>query len=48
LPEFPVSQQDWDGMLNDFDLGLGAESAREMMTSYFEPFMSGKYNNINY
>jgi hypothetical protein len=48
LPEFPVSQQDWDGMLNDFDLGLGAESAREMMTSYFEPFMSGNYNNINY
>lgn len=38
--DFPVSQRDWDGMLNDFDLGLGAESAREM-TAYFEPFMSG-------
>lgn len=40
VPDFPMSQQDWDGMLNEFDLGLGVESAREM-TSYFEPFMSG-------
>lgn len=40
LQDFPMLQQDWDGMLNEFDLGLGAESARDM-TSYFEPFMSG-------
>ena len=46
LPDFPVSQQDWDGMLDDFDLGLGAESAREM-TSYFEPFMTGNQNAFN-
>lgn len=38
--DFPMSQSDWDGMLNEFDLGLGVESAREM-TSYFEPFLSG-------
>lgn len=39
MPDFPMSQSDWDGMLNDFDLGLGVESAREM-TSYFEPFLN--------
>lgn len=38
--DFIMSQSDWDGMLNEFDLGLGVESAREM-TSYFEPFLSG-------
>jgi hypothetical protein len=42
LPDFPMSQSDWDGMLNDFDLGLGVDNAREM-TSYFEPFL----NNAN-
>ncbi|ETN36903.1 uncharacterized protein HMPREF1541_07890 [Cyphellophora europaea CBS 101466] len=45
MPDFPMSQSDWDGMLNEFDLGLGVESAREM-TSYFEPFLSGN-NNFN-
>ena len=39
LPDFPMSQSDWDGMLNEFDLGLGVENAREM-TSYFEPFLN--------
>jgi hypothetical protein len=43
LPDFPMSQSDWDSMLNDFDLGLGAESAREM-TSYFEPFLNNSNN----
>lgn len=38
--DFPMSMSDWDGMLNEFDLGLGVENAREM-TSYFEPFLSG-------
>lgn len=40
MPDFPMSQSDWDGMLNDFDLGLGVEDAREM-TSYLEPFLTG-------
>lgn len=40
LRDFPMSMSDWDGMLNEFDLGLGVESAREM-ASYFEPFISG-------
>jgi hypothetical protein len=39
LPDFPMTQEDWDGMLNDWDLGLGAEDARGMK-SYFEPFMN--------
>jgi hypothetical protein len=39
LPDFPMTQEDWDGMLNDWDLGVGAEDARGMK-SYFEPFMN--------
>lgn len=40
LQDFPLSQQDWDGMLDEWDLGLGAESAREM-SSFFESYLSG-------
>lgn len=40
LPDFPLSQQDWNGMLDDWDLGLGAENAREM-SMYFEQYLSG-------
>ena len=28
LPDFSLSQQDWDLMLDDWNLGLGAEDAR--------------------
>jgi hypothetical protein len=35
LPDLPLSQQAWDGMFDEWDLGLGAENAREM-SSYFE------------
>ncbi|KAI4138576.1 MAG: hypothetical protein LQ341_004599 [Variospora aurantia] len=30
LPEFSMSQQEWDVMLSDWDLGLGTEEARQM------------------
>ncbi|KAL8655066.1 MAG: hypothetical protein Q9210_001127 [Variospora velana] len=30
LPEFSMSQQEWDIMLSDWDLGLGTEDARQM------------------
>jgi hypothetical protein len=39
LPDFPLSHEDWNGMLDDFDLGLGAENAREMST-FFEQYLS--------
>lgn len=39
LPDFPLSQQDWNGMLDDWDLGLGAENAREMSV-FFEQYLS--------
>lgn len=35
LPDFPLSQQNWDSMFNEWDLGLGAENEREI-SSYFE------------
>ncbi|KAK5055930.1 hypothetical protein LTR84_012480 [Exophiala bonariae] len=35
LSDFPLSQQNWDSMFNEWDLGLGAENAREI-SSYFE------------
>lgn len=37
--------QDWDTMFNEFDLGLGAESARDMMP-WFEQHMAGS-NTFN-
>ena len=40
LPDFPLSHEDWNGMLDEWDLGLGAENAREM-SSYFEQYLSG-------
>ncbi|EXJ56725.1 hypothetical protein A1O7_07069 [Cladophialophora yegresii CBS 114405] len=40
LPDFPLSQEDWNGMLDEWDLGLGAENAREM-SAYFEQYLSG-------
>lgn len=36
-----VAQQDWNSLLNEWDLGLGAESAREM-SSYFEQYMDAR------
>jgi Fungal specific transcription factor domain len=38
LSDFPMQQGDWDGMLNEWDLGLGVENAREM-TGWFEQYM---------
>ena len=38
--DLDMSHQDWDMMFNEFDLGLGAESAQEMMP-WFEQHMSG-------
>ena len=35
LPQFSWSQQDWDLMLSEWDLGLGAEDARQM-SSYLD------------
>ncbi|KIW65216.1 hypothetical protein PV04_07494 [Phialophora macrospora] len=40
LPDFPLSQEDWNGMLDEWDLGLGAENAREM-SAFFEQYLSG-------
>lgn len=37
--DLDMSHQDWDMMFNEFDLGLGAESAREMRP-WFEQHMS--------
>ncbi len=38
--DLDMSHQDWDMIFNEFDLGLGAESAREMMP-WFEQHASG-------
>lgn len=38
--DLDMANQDWDMMFNEFDLGLGAESAREMMP-WFEQHMTG-------
>lgn len=38
-------QQDWDGLLDEWDLGLGAENAREM-SSYFEQYLAGNQNVV--
>jgi hypothetical protein len=43
LPDFPLSQEDWNGMLDEWDLGLGAENAREM-SAFFEQYLSGGSN----
>jgi hypothetical protein len=40
LPDFPLSHEDWTGMLDGADLGLGAENARDM-SSYFEQYFAG-------
>ncbi|ETI26260.1 hypothetical protein G647_03037 [Cladophialophora carrionii CBS 160.54] len=40
LPDFPLSHEDWNGMLDEWDLGLGAENAREM-SAFFEQYLSG-------
>lgn len=46
LPDLPLSQQAWDGMFDEWDLGLGAENAREM-SSYFEHLTGiGSITNI--
>ncbi|KAJ9615532.1 hypothetical protein H2200_001607 [Cladophialophora chaetospira] len=39
LPDFPLSQQDWNGMLDEWDLGLGAENARQM-SAFFEQYLT--------
>ena len=39
LSDFPMQQGAWDGMLNEWDLGLGVENAREM-TDWFGQYMS--------
>ena len=41
MSDFPMQQGEWDGMLNEWDLGLGAENAREM-TAWFETYMSAQ------
>ena len=30
LPDFPLSHEDWNGMLDEWDIGIGAGNAREM------------------
>jgi len=46
LPDLPLSQQAWNGMFEEWDLGLGAGNAREM-SSYFEHFTGiGNMSNI--
>lgn len=35
MPDLPLSQQNWDNMFSEWDLGFGAENAREI-SSYFE------------
>lgn len=35
MPDLPLSQQNWDTMFSEWDLGFGAENAREI-SSYFE------------
>jgi hypothetical protein len=42
IPDLPLTQQDWDDML-DWDLGIGAENARAMST-FFEQYMTGNTN----
>ena len=39
LPDFPLSHADWNGMLDEWDLGLGAGNAREM-SFFFEPYLT--------
>ncbi|KAI9843007.1 MAG: hypothetical protein M1838_002893 [Thelocarpon superellum] len=43
LPDLSLSRQDWDGMLDDWELGIGAENARQM-SSFFEPYMIESQN----
>ena len=38
LSDFSLPQQDWNSMLSEWDLGMGADSAREMQ-SFFEQYM---------
>lgn len=46
LPDLPLSQQAWNGIFEEWDLGLGAENAREM-SSYFEHLAGiGSMSNI--
>jgi hypothetical protein len=40
LPDFPLSHEDWTGILDGADLGLGVENAREM-SAYFEQYFAG-------
>ncbi|KIX01705.1 uncharacterized protein Z518_09431 [Rhinocladiella mackenziei CBS 650.93] len=46
LPDLPLSQQDWDGMLDERDLGLGAENAKEM-SNFFGNYLSGSGSSLN-
>jgi hypothetical protein len=47
MSDFPMQDGGWDAVLNEWDLGLGAESAREM-TGWFQQYMdnSGFAANI--
>ena len=38
LPDFPLSHEDFNGMLDEWDLGIGAENARQM-SAFFEQYM---------
>ncbi len=39
LPDLPLSHEDFNGMLDEWDLGIGAENARQM-SAYFEQYLS--------
>lgn len=40
--DVPMSQQEWDNMLSEFEVGLPMEDAREM-SSYFEPYLTSNW-----
>ena len=39
LPDLSLSRQAWDGMLDDWESGIGAENAKQMSSS-FERYMN--------